>query len=174
MTITYNDNRVINPIEEILLNFTYAVVSIFKPISRLPLFISWILGMILLVTLGFLYTIIFYLPLLASRKKINSDVKALIKNIDRFSESEAMELHIEFESLRKRMDKIVHKGNHFFVFTPIMHEIRKTSAQIKNAEETLFVKAYPDYENPLTKEQSEELYGLMRSWREDEKTNMEI
>ncbi len=173
MTITYDHNKLINPLEEILINSTYGVISIFKPISRVPLFISWIIGMILLITIGLLYTIVFYLPLLYSRKKTKKEIGILVETIGELNDAEAVETHLAIEDLRKLLEKIVENGGSFFVFVPIIHEIKKTLSYVKNAETILFQKAYPEYDAPLTKEQEKELSNIFTGWREDEKENME-
>lgn len=178
MTIAHSYNRVINPLEEVALRLTYfvlsAVLRVVKVSSRLPFLVSWLIGMLLLITVGFLYTLIIYIPLLVARKKTKSDAKKMIKNIDKISETEAMELHLDMESFRERLDNIVDRANRFFVFAPITFELKKTSNSIKKVEEALFMKAYPEQENALTESQTRELFDLMKGWREDEKANMEV
>ena len=173
MTITYDHNKLINPLEEILINSTDGVISIFKPIYRVPLFISWIIGMILLITIGLLYTIVFYLPLLYARKKTKKEIGILLETIGELNDAEAVETHLAIEDLRKLLEKIVENGGSFFVFVPIIHEIKKTLSYVKKAETLLFQKAYPEYDAPLTKEQEKELSNIFTGWREDEKENME-
>ncbi|MCS6975117.1 MAG: hypothetical protein N2044_03670 [Cyclobacteriaceae bacterium] len=174
MNLIWHNYRILHPSEEFLLNLTNTILSKFSRIlSVLPLLISWILGLIVLNTAGLLFTLIFYLPLLIARWQISSHVNLLIKNINTLNEADAVEFHLEMENLGKRLLETIVKGGHFFVFTPVIHELRKVAEQVKTAEQVLFQKAYPEYDSSLTKDQLDELYKVMASWREDEKSNLE-
>jgi hypothetical protein len=160
--ITYNDTKVINRFEEGLLELVTFINSLFKGITRLPLFFAWFIGIILLVTLGTLYTILMYLPLLFARKKIKQNLNELIQDIDSMDQRTAMKLHLAIEEYRSRIDVAVKKGGVFFVMLPITHELKKLSH-----------KAYP--KRDLTKDQECELVGMFGEWKEgwiDEKMSV--
>jgi hypothetical protein len=171
--ITYNDTKVINRFEEGLLELVTFINSLFKGITRLPLFFAWFIGIILLVTLGTLYTILMYLPLLFARKKIKQNLNELIQDIDSMDQRTAMKLHLAIEEYRSRIDVAVKKGGVFFVMLPITHELKKLSVHIRKAEVKLSHKAYP--KRDLTKDQECELVGMFGEWKEgwiDEKMSV--
>ncbi|MEK6780732.1 MAG: hypothetical protein AABY93_03445 [Bacteroidota bacterium] len=166
-TTTYAHNRVTNPVEELLVNFTYVVISVFRYIERLPTIVMWAVGLFLLITFGLIFTIVFYLPMLWARHSTKNQMNSLIASIDKMSERDAMELHAAVEPLRLRLEDILRNGTSFYVFKPIMNELRKTSYEFLKAEEALFNKAYPNANVPLTKEQERELVTVFKSWKED-------
>lgn len=166
MTITYN-HKIINPFEEVIVYITNGVFSLFRQVSRLPLIIGWVLGLALLITIGTIFTIVFYLPLLLSRRQIKSEMKSIINGIDQLDQRSAMELHSLIEECRIFFDKTDIGGRGFYVFLPLTHEIRKTSNHFKQAELALFKKAYPDFEKPLTSQEEQELISTFKGWKED-------
>ncbi len=170
MTVSY---KVANPIEEFILDVTDSAFDFLKPLKRLPSLISWVLVLLISTFFGFIYTLVFYLPIMFARRKTDILLDSLIDDINDIAEQEAMDLHLDIESLRKRMSTILSKGSRFFAIDPIMQEMKKMEVKLLLAEKVLYLKAYPENERPLTEDESKELYNLMSGWREDEKLNME-
>jgi len=167
MIASYNDNKVVSPLEEFLYHFTSDIVTVFRQIKHLPMILAWTLGLVLLMTIGLIFTILFYVPVLVARKQTQSVIKNLLKDIKSLDERSAMKLHLEIEEVRIRLDMVVNKGDSFFIFLPIIHEFKKTADFYRNAEVELFKAAYPNYEKQLTADQESEVKEIFQGWQED-------
>lgn len=168
MTIAYDDTRIVTPIEELILQIASAVFVTVKQITkRIPFFISYFLVLIVLVSFGTLYTLVFYFPLLAARKAIKKSIRTLLKQVDDIDTRRAMELHLQIESQRVFLERSVKKGRGFFVFLPITRELEKTASHFRMAESILFKKAYPGFGGPLHPHQGRQLTETFKDWEED-------
>ncbi len=154
-------------LDRLAYNFAYQVFEVFKKVSRLPVLIGWVIGLVLLVTVGFLYTILFYIPLLLVRKRLKREVNTRIAVIPLLAQREAMLEHAHIEEARIGLEKAARIGREFFVFLPLVNEIRKSALTLHKLEVALFTKSYPDYKKPLTSEQTEKLFDSTLPWRED-------
>ncbi|MCE2994612.1 MAG: hypothetical protein ACK5RG_01675 [Cyclobacteriaceae bacterium] len=167
MTIIYNRNNLINPLEEILLEITNSIVSIVKPIAKVPFVITWILGLVLLLTLGLGFTIIFYIPVLILRKQTKSEIRNMIGKIDQIPQREAMELLLKIDQIIEKLNKVTSNGNSFYVLLPIINEFKKTSGYFVEAAGKLQRIAYPNNEKQVTIDQEQQLIKIFSGWRED-------
>lgn len=86
-----------------------------------------------------------------------------------------MLLHAHIEESRIKLEKAARIGSGFFVFVPLVHEIRKSANALHKLEVALFSRLYPEYRAPLTVDQAKELFEVTKDWRvdwEDETMNI--
>lgn len=168
MTITYHHTKSpFDQIDTLAYNLAYGVFSGFKRVTRLPVLVAWVIGLVLLITFGLVYTVIFYLPLLWVRKRLKNQVATLIRKVPTLETREAMLLHADVESSRIWLEKSARIGAGFFVFVPLVHEIKKSANTLHKLEVALFLKTYPDHHAPLTTDQAKELMAATENWRAD-------
>lgn len=139
----------------------FALVGIVWIGKRLP----WLVALIPLIIFGFLYTVIAYYPLKFLRQANSKATDYILNAINQMDERELMELHLEIENSSKRLARITSMTRPFFVFKPLIAEFKLMLHDEQRLERGLFVHLYPDYEQPLSKEQEQELIESFAPWR---------
>ena len=167
MTTTYIHTRGGDPIKEFLLDATTSLFVGIKEVAKLPVLVGWALGLILLTTIGLLYTILFYIPVLLARKTTRPKVQKILDNINQIPQRTAMEILLHTEQIRKKLDHAVEVGSGYFVFMPIIYEMRIGAKDLKEAEDALFKKAYPDFDREVSSSDKNQSKEIFRDWEED-------
>lgn len=168
MTIALHHSKSpLDHLDAVAYGVAHWVFSGFKSITRLPILLAWAIGLVLAVTFGFIYTTIFYVPLVLVRKRMKHHVYTLLSQVHSLEDRDAMLLHADVEESRVRLERIARIGSTFFVFVPLTHEIRKSAATLHKLEVALFSRTYPDHRAPLSAEQARNLFEATKDWRED-------
>ena len=91
MTITYHHEKSpFDQIDALAYGFAYRVFSAFKQIKGSQVLVAWIVGLILLVTVGLVYTVLFYVPLLLVRKRMKKEINSLLPNVPALGNRDAI------------------------------------------------------------------------------------
>lgn len=163
----HESKSVFDRVDTVAYTFVYKVFDWFKGISRLPLLFAWSIGLVLLITVGLVYTILFYVPLLLVRKRLKRDVMKRLGVVASLPEREAMLELAHIEEIRITLEKAVRTGREFFVFLPLVQEIRKSVAILGKLEIALLARIHPESRKPLTPDQAEKLFEATLPWRGD-------
>lgn len=166
MTILYQENK-LDVLNQVQLRIIETANYVAHGLSKLP----WIIALIPLFIVGLFMTCVLYLPLLISRKQVTRLTSELIKDIDRMDERNAMLLHSAIEEIRMKFDKFKSGSggpDQFFVLRPLVTEINRTAIQYQLAESALLRKAYPNFDKPLTTQQTQTLIQAFKVWRDED------
>lgn len=127
----------------------------------------WLFALFALITFGFLYTLIAYLPILMLRRKTSSLLCDLSHDIDKgtLDERAGMELNLELEDLIPKLKSIAGTTKQFFVFSPVHDQLSLMYKEMSAAQVKLSRHLYPDAE--LTTQQGEELIEAFKSWNDN-------
>lgn len=166
MTVLYPENK-LDVLNEIQLRIIEAANRVGRGMAKLP----WLLALIPLLIVGLAMTSVLYFPLVLARRKVMKLTRAVLEEVDNMGEREAMLIHAGVEEMRRRFDDIK-KGpggpDKFFVFRPLVNEMEKTARQYQAAEEALLRKAYPNFDKPLTPQQTQTLIQAFKVWRDED------
>ena len=153
---------VIEAIEVAAAKILYNFVRV---LSKTP----WIIALLLLVTVGLLYTLIFFIPLYFSRKANTLAVNKALGSLDELDDRDAMLYHSDIEQEVKKLTFLTKNTASFFVFKPLNNEFARILEDSKLLEVALFKQAYPSMDNILTSDQEAELIEAFKPWNQGTK-----
>ncbi|MCZ8020198.1 MAG: hypothetical protein O9302_03205 [Cyclobacteriaceae bacterium] len=170
-----NDFQGTTKVESEITTFHTNILDFADKLSKyLPTLLFWIIGLVLLFTLGLVYTIVMTTIMFSLRIAVKRKLNEALKEIDGLDEPKAIENHLKIERTIKLIDDSLVSSKNFFMFLILNREFEKLANDLRVIERALFAKAYPNYHQELSPEQQEELRTLMQSWREDEIANNEV
>src|SRR5258706_11058500 len=120
----------------------WLLLSIVRFVAKSP----WILALMLLITFGFTYTILAYVPLTVSRRINKRLVDSLMGSMKDFEQRQAMLFHLEVEDTVKKLNQVTVATRSFFVFRPLISEFKLILLDNQRLERALFAHAYPDFQ----------------------------
>ena len=136
-----------------------------RVLSKTP----WIFALLLLITGGLLYTLIFYIPLYLSRKTNTIAVNKTLASLSELNDRDAMLYHSDIEQEVKKLNFLTENTAAFFVFKPLNNEFARILEDLKRLEVALFNQAYPSADNKLTSDQEAELIKAFKPWKQGTK-----